>query len=206
MTATLFKNIALVPLVTATILTFISIPAVVRVARYFGLMDDPAKRPHPAHTESRVIPRAGGLAIFLGFLVTTAIFIPFAKGVAGIVLGGALLVFIGILDDKKDVHPYVRLLVNVAAAGLAVAGGAGVGFITNPLDGSILHFDTIRWSFNFLGPHSILPIADLLAIIWLVWTMNIVGWSTGVDGQMPGFVTISAFTIGLLSFSQISVS
>jgi UDP-GlcNAc:undecaprenyl-phosphate/decaprenyl-phosphate GlcNAc-1-phosphate transferase len=30
--------------------------------------------------------------------------------------------------------------------------------------------------------------------------MNIIGWSAGVDGQMPGFVAISAFVLGLLSF------
>ncbi len=32
-----------------------------------------------------------------------------------------------------------------------------------------------------------------------------VGWSGGVDGQMPGFVSIAAFVIGLLSFTQISI-
>lgn len=201
----LFRNIAILPMFVAAVLVFITVPAVISLAKYFGLMDDPSKRPHPAHTETRIIPRAGGLAIFMGILIAAAIFIPFAKGIVGILLGCSLLVFVGILDDKKDVHPYVRLGVNILAACLAVAGGAGVPFITNPLDGSVLHFDTIRWSFDFFGPHSILPIADLIAIVWLVWTMNMVGWSGGVDGQLSGFVAISAFTIGLLSFNQISI-
>ena len=30
--------------------------------------------------------------------------------------------------------------------------------------------------------------------------MNIVGWATGVDGQLPGFTAISAFFIGLIGF------
>lgn len=201
----LFRNIALLPFFVAAFLTFISVPAVIRIAKYFNLMDDPSKRPHPAHTETRIIPRAGGIALFMGILIATAIFIPLTKGMAGVMLGGALLVFVGILDDKKDVHPYIRLGVNVTAAILAVAGGAGVAFITNPLTGSVLSFDTIRFSFDFIGHHSILPIADILAILWLTWTMNVVGWSQGVDGQMPGFVTIAAFTIGLLSFNQISI-
>lgn len=201
----LFKNIAILPFLAAAIISFISVPAVIQIANYFGLVDDPKKRPHPAHTEKRVIPRAGGLAIFFGVVVTAAIFIPFAKGMAGIVLGSALLIFVGLLDDRGDIHPYIRFGVNIIAALLAVAGGAGIGFITNPLNGTILHFDTIRWTFVFLGHHSILPVADILAVLWLVWTMNIIGWSTGIDGQMPGFVTISAFVIGLLSFSQISV-
>lgn len=201
----LFRNIAILPMFVAMVLTFISVPAVIALAKYFGLVDDPKKRPHPAHTETRIIPRAGGLALFFGILTTAAIFIPFAKGIVGILLGASLLVFVGILDDRKDVHPYIRLLVNFMAATLAVAGGAGLAFITNPIDGTVLHFDTIRWSFNFLGEHSILPIADFMAIIWLVWTMNMVGWSSGVDGQMPGFVVITAFVVGLLSFSQISI-
>jgi len=201
----LFKGIALFPFFTAAILVFISVPAVIQIAKYFRLVDDPAKRPHPAHTEKRIIPRAGGLAIFFGIVLAATIFIPFAKGLAGIILGGALLVAIGVIDDYRDVPPFIRFGVNILAACLAVAGGAGIGFITNPITGGVIHFDTVRWSFDFLGKHSILPIADLLAIIWLVWAMNIVGWSSGVDGQMPGFAAISAFAIGLLSFTQISL-
>lgn len=201
----LFRNIAALPFFVSFLLVFISVPAVIKIANYFGLIDDPKKRPHPAHTETRVIPRAGGLAIFLGIFVATVIFVPFAKGVAGIILGILLLTFVGLLDDKKDVPPYIRLGVNVCAALLAVAGGAGVGYITNPIDGSILHFDVWRVSFDLFGQHSVLPIADLVAIIWLVWSMNMIGWSAGVDGQMPGFVVITAVVIGLLSFSQISI-
>ncbi len=201
----LFINIGLLPFLTATLLSFIAVPAVIQIAKYFGLVDDPAKRPHPAHTETRIIPRAGGLAIFFGLTLTIVAFIPFTKGIVGILLGAGLLVGIGLIDDYHDVHPYVRFGVNILAALLAVAGGAGIGFITNPLTGGIIHFDAIRWTFEFLGTHSVLPIADLLAVIWLVWMMNIVGWSTGVDGQMPGFVAIAAIVIGILSFSQISI-
>ncbi|MBI3888082.1 hypothetical protein HY310_03385 [Candidatus Microgenomates bacterium] len=201
----LFRNISIYPFIIAAILTFISVPAVIQIANYFGLLDNPKTRPHPAHTETRVIPRAGGLAIFLGIAITSMVFIPFAKGMAGIILGASLLVAVGLIDDYKDVHPYVRFGVNVIAALLAVAGGAGIGFITNPLTGGVIQFDSIRWTFDLLGRHSILPVADLLAVVWLVWTMNIVGWSSGVDGQMPGFVAISAIAIGILSFTQISV-
>lgn len=205
MPLSLFRNIAALPLITAAILTLISVPAVIKIANYFGFVDDPKKRPHPAHTETRVIPRAGGLALLLGIVVSSAIFIPFAKGIAGIILGAILLVSVGLIDDKQDVHPYIRLGINILAALLAVAGGAGLGFITNPLTGGILHFDTIRLTFDFLGHHSILPVADILAVIWIVWAINMVGWSGGLDGQMPGFVTISAIVIGILSFNQLSI-
>lgn len=201
----LFRNIAFLPLLTAAVLTAIAVPAVIEVAKYFHLVDDPQKRPHPAHTETRIIPRAGGLALYFGLVLAAAIFIPFAKGIVGILLGAGLLIVVGLIDDYRDVHPYIRFGINILAAILAVAGGAGIGFITNPISGGVIHFDTIRWSFNFLGEHSILPVADVLAIIWLAWCMNMVGWSGGVDGQLPGFVTIAAFTIGILSFNQISI-
>jgi UDP-GlcNAc:undecaprenyl-phosphate GlcNAc-1-phosphate transferase len=42
-------------------------------------------------------------------------------------------------------------------------------------------------------------IADLLAIIWLTWSTNMINWSKGVDGQLPGFVAITAIFLGLLS-------
>jgi UDP-GlcNAc:undecaprenyl-phosphate GlcNAc-1-phosphate transferase len=200
----LFAHIAVLPFASSAFLVFIAVPAVIELARYFHLLDDPVKRPHPAHTESRVIPRAGGLAILFGLAITVAIFIPFAKGMAGILLGAFLLVGVGLVDDYRDVPPWIRLGVNVLAALLAVAGGAGIAFITNPLGEGVVRFDTLRWSFNFLGPHSILPLADLLAVIWIVWVTNMVGWSGGVDGQMPGFVAISAFVIGVLSFLQLS--
>ncbi|MDO8515525.1 MAG: MraY family glycosyltransferase [bacterium] len=200
------KNVAIMPFLTAAFLVAAATPAIISIAKYFNLVDDPLKRRHPAHTEERIIPRAGGLAIFLGFLAAVSLFIPFSKGVVGILLGALLLVVVGLIDDYRDVHPYIRLGVNFLAALLAVSGGAGISFLSNPLTGGVINFDAWRVSFNFIGPHSFLPIADFLAVVWIVWTMNMVGWSGGVDGQMPGFVTISAIVIGLLSFTQLTVS
>ncbi len=199
------RAVVLSPFLTAAILAFISVPAVISLAEYLGLVDDPAKRPHPAHTEERVIPRAGGLAIFLGVVAATFIVIPFSKQVVGIILGAAVLVVTGLIDDKMDIHPYIRLLgANLAAALLAVGAGAGIPYITNPFGGTI-PLDIWRISFNFLGPHSFLPLADLAAIIWIVWVINMVGWSWGVDGQAPGFIAISAIFIGILALGQIGV-
>jgi UDP-GlcNAc:undecaprenyl-phosphate GlcNAc-1-phosphate transferase len=70
-----------------------------------------------------------------------------------------------------------------------------LGFITNPL-GGILHLDSIK--VTLFGTFH-LVLADLLGIIWIIWVMNMLNWSKGVDGQMPGIVAISAFIIGLLS-------
>ncbi len=203
----------LLPPVVAALVTFLITPLVIQLAKRFKLVDNPKTRYHPAHTHKGIIPRAGGLALLAGIIVGILVFVPMTKLVIGILAGSAILVIVGLLDDRKDVHPYIRLTTNALAAITAVAAGAGIPYITNPLAGGLLHLDTWRISLEFFGPHSILVWADLFAFLWIMWTMNIIGWSAGVEGQMPGFVTISALVLGLLSLrfslqdpSQIAVT
>lgn len=190
---------ALPALISALLVTLFATPVVSRLAVRWKLVDDSAKRPHPAHTHTGIIPRAGGLAIYLGMVAAILLFLPLTKLVIGIVAAMTLLTVVGLIDDITDVNPYLRLATNTAAALIVIGTGAGIPFITNPLTGTPIPLDTWRISFDVWGHHSILVWADLFAFIWILWTMNIVGWSAGVDGQMPGFVTISAFVLGLLS-------
>ncbi|MBI5449319.1 undecaprenyl/decaprenyl-phosphate alpha-N-acetylglucosaminyl 1-phosphate transferase [Candidatus Gottesmanbacteria bacterium] len=194
-------------------LTGIVTPLIIRFAKRYGFVDDPKVRYHPAHTHTGIIPRAGGLALFIGMSITILLALPASKLMVGILIGSALLTIVGLADDKKDVNPYIRLCTNAIAALIVVGAGAGIPYITNPATTGVIHLDTWRYSFNFFGSHSIIVLADLLAFLWIIWTMNIVGWSAGVDGQMPGFVAISAFVLGLLSLrfsildsSQLSVT
>src|SRR3989344_4557812 len=108
------------PLLISLTVTALVTPGVIRFARRHGLVDDPRVRFHPAHTHKGVIPRAGGLSIFLG--ITTAILLsfPMTTQLLGIVIGSVILTALGLLDDKKDVSPYVRLLINLAVAILVV--------------------------------------------------------------------------------------
>ncbi len=186
------------PFVTAALITLGVTPLVIRIAKKYKLVDDPRVRFHPAHTHKGIIPRAGGLALFVGLLITTLLFVPLTKLFVGLLLGAAILVVVGLLDDRRDVNPYIRLGTNAVAALLVVGAGGGIPYITNPF-GGVIHLDTLRVTFSFFGPHSILVWADLFAFAWIMWTMNIVGWSAGVDGQMPGFIAIAAITLGVLS-------
>lgn len=188
----------LIPAAIGAITSFLVTPTVVKFARRFRLVDDPRRRPHPAHTHQGTIPRAGGLVLFLGILIPGLIFLPFTKSMVGIMMAAGLTMLIGLWDDRRDLSPYSRFIGNIVTAAIVVAGGVGVPFITNPLDG-VIHLDTWRITFSFFGTHSILVWADIFAIAWLVWTMNIVGWSSGVDGQMPGFVAITAVILGFSS-------
>lgn len=180
-------------------LTYACTPLTIYVARRFGLTDDPRTRFHPAHTHKGTIPRAGGLAIFLGIILTSVFLLPMTKLLAGIFVGSVILVVMGLLDDRRDISPYVRLATNAVTALVVIGAGASIPYVTNPFTGGIFPLNTWRISFEFFGPRSLLVWADVFAFFWIMWTMNIVGWSAGVDGQMPGFVAISAFVLGILS-------
>lgn len=187
------------PLLIAVLLTALVTPVVAYLARRWGLVDDPKHRYHPAHTHKGIVPRAGGLAILIGISVTILLSIPLTRQLLGILIGSVMLTIIGLLDDKKDVSPYIRLVVNAAVAILVVATGSTIPFITNPLTGGILPLNALSIQLSFGDMVISIGLPHILAIIWIVWTMNIIGWSAGVDGQMPGYVAISAFVLGLLS-------
>lgn len=185
--------------IVAILTTTCSIPPTIYLAKKFGLVDDPKKRPHPAHIHQITIPRAGGIPIFIGIAFGIGLFVPLDKHIIGILLACLLLLVNGILDDIWiNYSPYPRLIIQILAALIVVASGVGISFITNPL-GGILNLDQIIIPFNFLGSHKIVVIADILAIIWIVWMMNMINWSKGIDGQMPGMATVTGIILGLLS-------
>jgi UDP-GlcNAc:undecaprenyl-phosphate/decaprenyl-phosphate GlcNAc-1-phosphate transferase len=189
----------ILPALIAFLVTALCVPPTIKLAKKYGLIDNPKLRPHPAHVQDRIVPRAGGLPIFIGILVAILFFVPLDKHILGILIGGAILVITGLLDDRKrDFSPYPRLLLQFLAAGVVVVSGVGITFITNPF-GGILRLDSVVYTVNFLGNHNIILIADLFAFFWIVGMMNMINWAKGVDGQMPGIVAISALTIGLLS-------
>jgi UDP-GlcNAc:undecaprenyl-phosphate GlcNAc-1-phosphate transferase len=184
------------PLLIAALITGVVTPLVMKFARTFGLVDDPKHRYHPAHTHKGVIPRAGGLALLIGITITLLITLPLTPQLMGIIAGSIILTVVGLMDDKKDVNPYIRLITNVAVALLVVVTGSSIPFITNPLTGGVLPLAALSITLPF---DITIGLPHILAVIWIVWTMNIIGWSAGVDGQMPGYVAISAFILGLLS-------
>lgn len=184
--------------ILSALISFSLTPLTIYLAGKFGFVDDSRVRPHPAHTHSGVIPRAGGIPLFLGIFLPLSFLIGFNQQIIAIFSAALILVMVGLWDDIKDRSPYVRFIINCVAALLVIMAGVNITYITNPL-GGIIRFDTFLISIDLFGKHSIPVWSSLLTIIWIVWTTNIIGWSGGVDGQLPGFVSISAIIIGLLS-------
>lgn len=187
-------DLLLLSFFVSCLITSLSVPLVIRFAKKAKLLDDPKTHQHPAILHKKPIPRAGGLAIFIGILFTSAILIVFNEFITTIMLGGLIVVATGIIDDKYDISPYFRFLINILTAGIAVYAGVTVPFITNPT-GGIFYFTD--FSINFLNQS--FNLGDLIAIVWIVWVMNMLNWSKGVDGQMPGIAAIAAIVIGIAS-------
>jgi len=194
------KTAFLLPFLVATLISFITTPLVILAFKKIGLLDNPRKHKQAKNTHTYPVPRGGGIPIFLS-LLTTLFFLPFDKHLRGILFGAGIALIVGLLDDKYEekIHPLLRLASNFLAAGVVVASGIDVAFINNPF-GGIIRLDLPQICFSFLNtPHCLWVLADLLAIIWIAWTMNFVGWSGGVEGQLPGMVVIAALTIASLS-------
>jgi len=183
----------------ALLLSYLLVPPTITLAKKFRLVTDSKKRKHPAHTHKGVVPRAGGLPLYLTILTVSILFLPVNKIMFGILLSSGLLVIIGLLDDYFDLSPYWRFIGNIIISTIVIGFGLGIPYVSNPF-GGVIHLDQWKIVFYIFGyKHTILPLADILAIIWLSWTTNMINWSKGVDGQLPGFVAIAAFFLGLLS-------
>lgn len=192
-------QIAYLPFVTAFASTALITYLLIGVIKKMGLIDDPKIHKHPGIIHSKPIPRGGGIPLFLGALVSAILFIPMTKTTIAIFFAAFLALAIGVIDDKlnaksRDVSPYLRFLVNILTAVIVVGSGISINYITNPF-GGILHLDAITFPMFFFTLH----LSDIVSVLWLIWIMNMVNWSKGVDGQMPGIVAISAIVIGILS-------
>lgn len=185
-------------LLAFTVSAMISAPTI-SIAKRFGLVDDSKKRKHPAHTHEGIIPRAGGIPLYLGLLISSLIFIPASKILIGVLIGGGAIIFIGVLDDLFDVSPYIRFVLNILIVSMVILFGLGIPYISNPF-GGVIHLDSLVITINMFGQHTFLVWSNLVSILWIVALMNFVNWSKGVDGQMPGFVIIATVFLGLLSF------
>jgi UDP-GlcNAc:undecaprenyl-phosphate GlcNAc-1-phosphate transferase len=191
---------ALLPAGFTALVSLCLAPVTIRLAHKAGLVDDKSKRSHPAQVHTGIVPRAGGLPIYVAILLGTLIFISLNQILIGVLLGGALVVAMGLIDDKYDLSPMARLIMNFAIAGLVILFGLGIPYISSPF-GGVIQLDQYKWTYELFGQtKEFLFVSNLFALIWIVTLMNFVSWSSGVDGQLPGFVSIASVFLGLLAF------
>lgn len=196
----LLTKLAILPGTIAAVVAFLVSPWIIKFASKIGIIDDPSKHKHAKVIHTYPVPRGGGLATFIAILIACLIFLPLDKHLIGILVGATLVTLVGILDDKYNLNPYLRLALGFVAAAAPIAAGIGIAFISRP-GGGMIDLSQPQISFSLFGKaRSIWLLSDLFALFWLVFIMNMLNMGAkGVDGQLPGVVVVAALTIAALS-------
>ncbi len=166
--------------------TFAFVPVAKAVAEKIGAIDIPKddRRMH-----KYPIPRLGGLAIFLGFLIGVLAFVGLSREVIGLLVGAVIIVVLGIIDDCKTLSAKLKFLVQIVAATITVCiGNIKIDIFTNP---------------NIFSEQAIILIADWLSIpvtvLWIVAITNAVNLIDGLDGLAAGVSSIAAVSLIFVS-------
>jgi len=172
---------SLLSLLVALGVAFALTPVVKSFAKKVGAMDVPrdGRRMHTVP-----IPRLGGLAIFLGFMVSVIIFADINRQMQGILMGAAIIVVLGVIDDIIPLPAWLKFIVQILAALVAVYyGGVRIERLSNPnVFSSQPYWELGGWS---------VPIT----VLWIVLITNSVNLIDGLDGLAVGVSTICSLTM-----------
>ena len=160
--------------------SFLMCPLVKSFAYRIGAIDVPkdSRRMH-----KKPVPRLGGLAIYLGFLVSLLLFVRVDGELQGILLGASVIVVLGVVDDMSPLRAYFKFCVQIAAALIAVFHGVVIETLSNPN----VFADSPYWDLGWLS----VPVT----VLWIVGITNAVNLIDGLDGLACGVSTISAVTV-----------
>ena len=167
---------------TAFAIVLLLSPAVGRVASVLGAVDRPERR----RLHVTPVPRLGGIALFLGILVPALAFLPFGGETRGLLLGAAVALTVGAIDDVRGLLWWQKLGGQVLAASIPAAFGIWID----------------RFTFPFVGIHE-LPawIGVTATVVWIVALMNMVNFLDGLDGLAAGVCGIAGGTFAVIALS-----
>ncbi|MDA7497944.1 hypothetical protein N8490_00535 [bacterium] len=153
-----------------------------------GLMDEPDER----RVHSVPVPRAGGLAIWMAFLivlwVADAIFPNLfvghhaTKNIAW-TISSAILILVGFIDDRAGLKPLVKL------AGQAIAA-------------AVFYYIYYPEGFSIAGVQLPYAAALVIFVIWCVALINAFNLIDGLDGLCGGLVVVSLSMILAIAWSN----
>lgn len=187
----MWGNIAIAFLI-AFIISMMLTPYTIKIAEKIGAVDVP-KDKRRMHT--REMPKFGGPAVIIGFLVSVAYLLmvmsieksidlftaeQYGFKLIGLFLGIIVITIIGIIDDIKTLKPIGKLLGQVLAAVIIVTFGIKIEHI-----GEIALNEIISM---------------ILTIIWIVGITNAINLIDGLDGLSTGITLISCISL-LIIFS-----
>lgn len=97
-----------------------------------GAVDKPNNR----KVHQKIMPRLGGLAIYITFILGIVILRPQDEYAIPIILGSIIIIITGMLDDLFELSAKVKLIGQLLAALTVVLGGVSVEFINLPFGGN----------------------------------------------------------------------
>ncbi len=157
-------------------------PAVGRMARRLGAVDEPGRR----RLNPMPVPRLGGLALFVGILVPALAFLPIGREMRGLLLGAAIATTVGAIDDFRGLRWWQKLGGQLTAAIIPTLFGIWID----------------RFTFPLLGIHELpIWIGAPATVIWIVAIMNMVNFLDGLDGLAAGVCAIAGTTFAVISLS-----
>ena len=184
----------LTPAVLAGIVTYFVLPRFITYAHDNDLVTNPNLHKHPGMILAEPSARGGGFVYGMVFLVLAVLFVGLPLQLLPFYVALFLISFLGILDDYQNTHPeskwkwlenpYIRLVLLFLIVSMISFLGTNIFFISNPL-GGLFVFD------NFW-------ISAGVTTLWIVWFLNVLSWSNGIDGQYAGIVSIASVLIALL--------
>lgn len=184
----------LIPFILTILLSVILTLIIRKLSLKWGLFDYPS----PRKIHDRPIPRLGGVAVFLSFVLVVLGYLIFApeklqfvadkiigidKNLLGVLLGALILVGAGIYDDIKGLKPLPKFILQLIAVCLVAFFGIKIWWFSNPFGDRIILGD----------------LSFLFVIIWLIAMINVVNFLDGLDGLAPGVSAISALVLFFLS-------
>ena len=84
------------PFLFAALVSYILTPYIKTLAFKIGAIDKPDNR----KVHKKIMPRLGGLAIYIAFMIAAVASLELTKDIVGILLGGSVIAIVGVLDDK----------------------------------------------------------------------------------------------------------
>jgi UDP-GlcNAc:undecaprenyl-phosphate GlcNAc-1-phosphate transferase len=176
----------LMPLMASFAVVFMLVPIIRRLALRFDFVDKPAHR----KIHRSPIPLMGGLAIYLGCILSMLIFDGLSTRTMTLLTGGTLLVITGLIDDGfkskgMEFAVWPRVIIYILASLAPIGFGIKIEGITNIFSGGMILFPP--W------------LAWITTVIWVFAITNMINFIDGVDGLATGIVTLSSLTLYIVA-------
>lgn len=166
------------------LLCFLTAVFVTPLVKNFAIKIGATDKPNERKVHQKIMPRLGGLAIYISFLAGFIFLQPQSPYLIPILLGSFVIIVTGFLDDLFELSAKWKLAGQILAAAIVVIGGVQVNFVNLPFDGRL----ELGW---FAIP---------LTIIWIVGITNAINLIDGLDGLAAGVSSIVLATLAGIAF------